>query len=203
MAKRIDIILDAAHGKDVPGKRSPDNRHFEWKWSRMIISKLKPKLESLGYIVHETNKTDNEIGLNRRVEIANSIRSKNNKKVLLSIHNNAAGNGSSWMNATGFSFYTTKGQTTSDKFADACWIAFHKMFPNENHREDMSDGDKDWEANFAVLLGKGYYAVLAECMFQDNKKDVEKLLDPAFNEKIVDAFVNAIESFESYIAKIN
>lgn len=200
MSKKIDIILDAAHGKDVPGKKSPDNRHFEWKWSRMIISKLKPKLEALGYVVHETNTKDIEIGLKTRVAIANSIKTPN-KKVLLSIHNNAAGNGGTWMNATGFSFYTTKGQTTSDKFADACWIAFNKMFPNEKHREDMSDGDKDWEANFAVLLGRDYYAVLAECMFQDNKNDVEKLLDPKFNDNVVTAFVNAIEYFESYISK--
>ena len=198
MAKKIDVILDAAHGKEVPGKRSPDGKHLEWKWSRMIISKLKPKLEKLGYKVYETNTTDMEIGLSKRVAVANSIKSPN-KKVLLSIHNNAAGNGSTWMNASGFAFYTSKGQTTSDKFADACWEAFSKMFPNEKHRADLSDGDKDWEANFTVLLGQSYYAVLAECMFQDNKHDVEMLSNSEFNDKVVDAFVNAIESFEAFI----
>ena len=35
--------------------------------------------------------------------------------ILISIHVNAAGNGSQWLNATGWSCYTCKGQTTSDR----------------------------------------------------------------------------------------
>ena len=33
--------------------------------------------------------------------------------ILISIHVNAAGNGTKWLNATGWSCYTSKGQTTS------------------------------------------------------------------------------------------
>ena len=32
MKKNITIILDPAHGEDVPGKRSPDGVHREYRW---------------------------------------------------------------------------------------------------------------------------------------------------------------------------
>ena len=43
-------------------------------------------------------------------------------------------------------------------------------------RMDVSDGDKDLEADFYVLKNTNCPAVLVECMFQDNKSDVEFLL---------------------------
>jgi len=33
-------ILDPAHGANTPGKRSPDGKHREYKWSREIISMI-------------------------------------------------------------------------------------------------------------------------------------------------------------------
>ena len=40
--------------------------------------------------------------------------------VLVSIHCNAAGNGAEWMNARGWSAYTSKGKTKADKLATFC-----------------------------------------------------------------------------------
>ena len=39
--KKIAVILDYAHGSDVAGKRSPDGRHLEWRWSRMVGKNIK------------------------------------------------------------------------------------------------------------------------------------------------------------------
>lgn len=195
--KILTVILDAAHGEDVTGKRSPDGRHCEYLWSRLIISKLKPRLIELGYKVVETNTTSKEIGLSKRKNIANAVHG--NPKVLLSIHNNAAGSGNQWLNATGFAFYTTKGQTPSDVFAEALVVEFEKMFQNERMRTDKVDGDSDYEENFTVLMGSTYYACLAEILFQDNKSDVEKLQNPEFQAQVVDAFINGIELFNTYL----
>lgn len=195
--KKLTIILDAAHGEDVAGKRSPDGKHREYLWSRLIISKLKPRLQSRGYKVVETNPTTKEIGLTKRKNIANAVL--DTPKVLLSIHNNAAGNGDKWLNATGFAFYTTKGQTLSDVFAEALVVEFERMFPSEKMRKDSVDGDSDYEENFTVLMGSTYYACLAEILFQDNKSDVEKLQDPIFQDKVVDAFIQGIELFNTYL----
>ena len=47
--KNINIILDPAHGKNVAGKRSPDESHLEYLWSRERCTSLEKKLEKKGY----------------------------------------------------------------------------------------------------------------------------------------------------------
>ena len=193
--KKLVIILDCAHGADVKGKCSPDGTHREYKWSRLICGKLRDKLESLGYRVEYTNKTENEIGLSQRKNIANNIKIDSDQvKFLISLHNNAAGNGSNWTNATGFEIFTSKGQTLSDKFAQVIMSNLQKDFPESNgfkHRVDLTDGDLDKEENFTVLMGN-YYGILLEWLFQDNKEDVKLLNDEIINNKLIDSLVISI-----------
>ena len=195
MLKKLVIILDCAHGADVKGKCSPDGTHREYKWSRLICGKLRDKLESLGYRVEYTNKTENEIGLSQRKNIANNIKINSDQvKFLISLHNNAAGNGSNWTNATGFEIFTSKGQTLSDKFAQVIMSNLQKDFPESNgfkHRVDLTDGDLDKEENFTVLMGN-YYGILLEWLFQDNKEDVKLLNDEIINNKLIDSLVKSI-----------
>jgi N-acetylmuramoyl-L-alanine amidase len=89
--EKIIIILDAAHGEDTPGKRSPDGRFREYRWSREIILDLSIQLKKLGYKVFESNPSVSEIGLSKRAANANKIEGLN--KIFISIHANAAGNG--------------------------------------------------------------------------------------------------------------
>lgn len=193
--KKLVIILDCAHGADVKGKCSPDGTHREYKWSRLICGKLRDKLESLGYRVEYTNKTENEIGLSQRKNIANNIKINSDQvKFLISLHNNAAGNGSNWTNATGFEIFTSKGQTLSDKFAQVIMSNLQKDFPESNgfkHRVDLTDGDLDKEENFTVLMGN-YYGILLEWLFQDNKEDVKLLNDEIINNKLIDSLIKSI-----------
>lgn len=193
--KKLVIILDCAHGADVKGKCSPDGTHREYKWSRLICGKLRDKLESLGYRVEYTNKTENEIGLSQRKNIASNIKIDSDQvKFLISLHNNAAGNGSNWTNATGFEIFTSKGQTLSDKFAQVIMSNLQKDFPESNgfkHRVDLTDGDLDKEENFTVLMGN-YYGILLEWLFQDNKEDVKLLNDEIINNKLIDSLVKSI-----------
>lgn len=193
--KKLVIILDCAHGANVKGKCSPDGTHREYKWSRLICGKLRDKLESLGYRVEYTNKTENEIGLSQRKNIANNIKINSDQvKFLISLHNNAAGNGSNWTNATGFEIFTSKGQTLSDKFAQVIMSNLQKDFPESNgfkHRVDLTDGDLDKEENFTVLMGN-YYGILLEWLFQDNKEDVKLLNDEIINNKLIDSLIKSI-----------
>lgn len=89
--KNLTIILDAAHGEEVAGKRSPDGKFREYKWSREIIALLTPKLLAQGFEVFESNPTTKEIGLTQRANAANAIDKP--KKIFISIHANAAGSG--------------------------------------------------------------------------------------------------------------
>ena len=188
------VVLDPAHGEETPGKRSPDGRFREYLWSRMIIEKLAEKLDDAGFCVRETNTSKKEIGLSNRAGVCNMI---NGKKILISIHSNAAGNGVEWMSATGFSVYTTKGKTKSDNVAEVLMNGFIKDFPELKARVDMSDGDKDTEENFTVIKKANCPAVLIEWMFQDNKNDVEILLSEEYTNRLVDSIYNSIIEIEN------
>lgn len=183
--RKLVIILDPAHGEEVPGKGSPDGTHKEYKWSREICEKLKTHLTCLGFRVEITNPTDKEIGLSRRKEFASKVNTNPGEfKFLVSLHNNAAGMGNDWANARGFEIYTSKGNTKSDEFAGVILNNLSKDFPDYKNR-----GLK--ESNFTVLMGSGYSAVLIEWLFQDNKEDVALLKDCDINHKFIDSLIKS------------
>lgn len=185
------IILDPAHGEETPGKRSPDGNHREYLWSRQRCLSLYRKLTDLGYIVYFTNDSQNEIGVLKRKEVANRISNKvPGTKLLISIHNDAFGEG--WTDITGYSVFTSKGNTKSDSFAENLMKNFMKVFPELKARPEFSDSDLDREENFTVLMGN-YSAVLIEWLFQNNKKDVKIINDPYYIIKFEDCIVKTIE----------
>ena len=63
---------------------------------------------------------DDDIPLAERVRRINAHCLALGKKnvILVSIHVNAAGNGTKWLNATGWSVFTCSGQTESDSLAE-------------------------------------------------------------------------------------
>ena len=82
------------------------------------------------------------------------------KKCVVSIHVNAAGNGSKWLNETCWSVFTCSGQTESDKLAECLCESAIKNFLGRRIRTDMSDGDRDWEEDFYILRKSWCQAVL-------------------------------------------
>lgn len=191
MNRKLTIILDCAHGKDVAGKCSPDKTHYEWEWSRKVLNKLNERLVAEGFQTYFTNTSDIEIGLLNRVENANKCPGKD--KLLFSLHNNAAGDGSKWRDATGFEIYTSRGKTRSDSMADIIMTHLKEDFrwlTSLRARIDLSDGDMDKEGNFTVLMGN-YCAVLLEWLFQDNPRDITWLKDPSMENRLVDSLVRA------------
>lgn len=198
--KKLVVILDPAHGEYVSGKASPDFTHREYLWSRSICKSLEYKLTSRGFKVYTTNPSIGEIGLSKRKQNANNIEIlPGETKFLVSLHNNAAGDGKLWKKARGFEIYTSPGQTVSDKFADIIFEHIKESFKDVqgfNLRADYSDGDPDKEANFTVLMG-AYFAVLIEWLFMDNIEDLKLLKDESMNERFIDTLVSALEEINS------
>lgn len=188
-------ILDPAHGSDTPGKRSPDGKHREYLWSRQMIEMILEDSRQKDYdIISPYLEKDKEPGLTNRVAYYNNIKS-DKSKVMLSLHNNAQGMGTKWMNARGFSAYTSKGQTKSDKIAEILIDQFISFFPQLKTRIETIDNDKDYEQNFTVLMGN-YYAVLLEILFQDNIEDVVILNSPIFKSDFVNYFYAALKQID-------
>lgn len=182
------IVLDPAHGKETAGKRSPDGKFREWKFSREILQMLSEKFDSAGInYAYSNNKSDKEIGLSNRRKITNAlVKNYKGKSLLISVHANASGNGVNWQKARGFSVWTTHGITRSDVFAQILSDNWNEIFYLKNLGL--------FEANFAVLRCNGS-AVLIEFLFQDNLQDVEILLDDNYRRDFVQLIFNSVIQF--------
>ena len=193
----MKVLIDPGHGIDTPGKRSPDGQFLEYLWNRQIADLLLEKLVAMGIdaslVVTETNDVTLRNRVNRVNTICNKVGASN--VLLVSIHANAAGNGSSWMNAKGWSCYTSKGKTKSDQVAECLYEAFEAEFPDRKIRKDLSDGDKDWEENFYVLEKSRCPAVLLENFFYDNKEECAWMLQEESKRRIASAAAKGIAKY--------
>ena len=190
----MKIFVDNGHGLMTAGKRSPDGQFREAFYNREIAKRVVADLVDRGYDAELLVPEDDDVSLEERVRRVNTacfLLGKANV-ILVSIHVNAAGNGSKWLNATGWSVYTCKGQTASDKLAECLCQAAIKNFPGRRIRTDMSDGDMDWEENFYLLRKSLCVAVLTENFFQDCLSDVQFLQSRAGKQAVVDTHVEGI-----------
>ena len=190
----MKILIDPGHGIDTPGKRSPDGLFREYLWNRQVADLILEGLVSAGVdaslVVTETNDVTLRNRVNRVNTICNRLGASN--VLLVSIHANAAGNGSAWMNAKGWSCYTSKGKTKSDQVAECLYDAFEEEFQDRKIRNDMSDGDRDWEENFYVLEKSKCPAVLLENFFYDNREECAWMLQEETKKRIASAAVKGI-----------
>ena len=198
----MKILIDNGHGHNTPGKRSPDGKFREYAYNREIANRIVADLIDRGYDAELLVPEEEDISLNERVRRTNEhcqILGKSNV-ILVSVHVNAAGNGSNWTNATGWSVYTCKGQTASDKLAECLCEAAIKNFPGKRIRTDYSDGDSDWEENFYILRHTLCPAVLTENFFMDGL-DLEFLQSKAGKQAIVDTHVEGIVEYINIISR--
>ena len=190
----MKILIDPGHGIDTPGKRSPDGLFREYLWNRQVADLILEGLVSAGIdaslVVTETNDVSLRNRVNRVNTICNRLGASN--VLLVSIHANAAGNGSAWMNAKGWSCYTSRGKTKSDQVAECLYDAFEEEFQDRKIRKDMSDGDRDWEENFYVLQKSKCPAVLLENFFYDNREECAWMLQEETKRRIASAAVKGI-----------
>lgn len=193
----MKILIDAGHGIDTPGKRSPDGIFREYLWNREIADLVLNDLGIDGYNVSLVVTETNDIPLITRVNRVNAICNKYGKDdvILVSIHSNAAGNGKDWMNAKGWSCYTTKGETKSDILAELLYDSFERSFPDRKIRKDMQDGDRDWEENFYIIQKSKCPAVLIENFFYDNKEECHWLMQDAVKIRIAMAIEQGIKDY--------
>lgn len=184
------IFIDNGHGNDTAGKRSPDGRVMEWAYARKVAREVVSRLRTLGYDAELLVEEEYDVPLAERVKRVNTFCA-NNEAVLVSIHLNAAGDGSRWMDGRGWEAWTSVGDTEADKLATCLYDAAGKA--GLKLRKDYSDGDPDKEGHLYILRKTTCPAVLTENLFMDNKEDVEYLLSE--KQTIIDLHVNGIVEY--------
>lgn len=197
--KNITIILDAGHGKETPGKRSPkttDGRQlFEWQYTRELSKRIKITLDQLGIKCIQANTDDSDPSLSTRANNINKIVRKESELgrscLMISLHGNAAGSNGAWAKATGWEVWTTEGTTKSDEFANLLCKHFKIIFSNKRLR-----GHK--EKNFTLIYKCACPCVLTENFFYDNKDDFELTTSEEGLQKITDLHISAICDYIEY-----
>lgn len=192
----MKILIDNGHGVETPGKRSPDGRFREYKYNREIARAVVAHLVCRGYDAELLVPEDTDISLPERVRRANKLTCQIGRPVqdtiLVSIHVNAAGNGSNWCNATGWCAYTYYGHSLSDELATCLYKAAQRNLPGHRIRTDYSDGDPDFEAAFYILKHTYCAAVLTENGFQDSELSLNFLQSNEGKRAIVALHVEGI-----------
>lgn len=189
----MKILIDTGHGENTPGKRSPDGKFCEYLYVREIADQVVAQLRQRGYDAERIVMEFSDVALAERARRVNEVCCRLGTKnvILVSIHCNAAGNGE-WMNAKGWSCYTSIGQTKADKLADCFYQVAEEKFAGRKFRKDLTDGDPDLEAGFYMLKKTKCPAVLTENFFMDNKDDVAYLVSPEGRNAVVATHVEAI-----------
>lgn len=193
----MKILIDAGHGIDTPGKRSPDGSFLEYLWNRQVADLVIARLRASGLDADPVVTETNDITLRTRAMRVNRIcdRFGASNVLLVSIHANAAGNGMVWTTATGWECHTSPGKTKSDDLAECFYRAFSAAFPEKRMRRDWSDGDSDKESSFYILTKTRCPAVLLENFFYDNRTECAWLLQDKTKERIADAIVAGLKIY--------
>lgn len=210
------ILIDNGHGEQVVGKCSPslnnsgvyvplefvqDERFREWKYTRVIANMIVDILKSYGHDARLLVKEKDDISLNERVKRINDICGKEGRKnvILVSIHANAARDGSSWCNGNGWEAYTTRGKTSSDELAECLYKRAESNFKGRKIRKD---GDSNKEYNFYILRNSKCAAVLTENFFYDNKDDLRYMVSEEGIHNVVRTHVEGILDYIKKMATI-
>ena len=98
-------LIDPGHGRNTPGKCSPDGRFREYQYTREIAAAVVARLQALGHDAEVLVPEFEDIPLSERVRRVNAWCRRLGKDhvVLVSVHVDAAGSDGQRHTATGWS----------------------------------------------------------------------------------------------------
>ena len=195
------ILTDAGHGENTAGKRSPDGRLLEWKYSREIAAEVVKRLKTMDYNAQQLVTEENDISLGTRCKRVNDICKHfgASNVLVVSVHCNAAGADGKWHDARGWQACVSLNASTKSKQL-ACYL--FDAAQNEGLKmRSPKLGQKWWPQNLAICRDTNCPAVLTENLFQDNLSDVEFLLSDKGREAIVNLHVNGIINYIKSVSK--
>lgn len=190
----MKVLIDNGHGVNTPGKCSPDRRLLEYAYTREIADIVVACLRVRGIDAECLVPEETDVPLSERCRRANDIyRATDKKAVLVSIHCNAAGSGSDWMNARGWSVFVSPNASANSKrlanylakVAGEKGVFVRKPVPGQLY----------WTQNLAMCRDTNCPAVLTENFFQDNRADVEFLLSDEGKRTVAQIHVEGIEAY--------
>jgi N-acetylmuramoyl-L-alanine amidase len=179
----MKIMLDAGHGINTPGKRTPDGmREFEFNSAiAEIAKKLLLEYENTQVIfAHDpTGKVD--------VSLADRVAKANNEKVdaVVSIHANAYGD--DWNEANGIETFISDDRMPFNELELASHIQNHLICETGRRNRGVKRGNL-----YMTKVSNMIPSVLVECGFMTNKEEAALLKTDSYREKCAQAIVNGL-----------
>lgn len=191
MKQTLIPILDAGHGKDTSGKRSPKwkdgQQLLEYEFNRNIVDRIAELLRKEGIKYHILVPEIIDISLAERCRRANRLHRQYSKQTfLVSVHGNAGG-------GTGWEVWTSVGQTKADALATIFYEEVKREFEEQRMRTDFYDGDPDKESQFYILKHTEAPALLTENFFMDTESDCRLMMSEEGRQRIAKAHAEAIK----------
>jgi len=179
----IKIVLDAGHGPDTPGKRTPkfEDGTFmhEHEFNNSVVKKLKDKLNSVGkFNVTVVSSEYRDVPLAERVSLEREVKAD----LFLSVHANALTG--AWGTQNGLESYSNVGSVIG---AEYCKTIQNNLVAATGLR---NRGAKT--SSFYVLKNTYGPAVLVECGFMDNKEEAKLLMSYEYRELIAESLFKSI-----------
>ena len=194
---KVIILLDNGHGAETPGKRSPDGRLMEWEYTRQLAAAIEARLLATGYNVRRIVEEAADVPLRERCRRVNEVCRTHPHVLLISLHCNAAGNGSQWCEARGWGAYVSLNASENSKRLARRLCEAAELFGQKVRR--YAPGQPWWPQDLAMCRDTKCPAVLTENLFQDNRADVEYLLSTEGRQALADLHAKGIAD---YISKL-
>ncbi|WP_353654036.1 N-acetylmuramoyl-L-alanine amidase [Bacillus sp. ISL-55] len=178
--KIVKIMLDAGHGYNTPGKRSPDGMR-EYEFNRAVANYAKQLLADYKNVtVYFSHSDQRDVSLKARTDKANSL----NVDIFVSIHANAFGGGG-WSNVGGIEtfVYPTRPPVA---YQLAQKIQRHLVIATGLDNRGVKTAD------FHVLRETKMDAVLVECGFMTNRNEIKLLRSETYRKTIAEGIVKAL-----------
>jgi N-acetylmuramoyl-L-alanine amidase len=175
----MKIMLDAGHGYDTPGKRSPDGLK-EYEFTRSVANYARRLLETYQDVnVFFSHSDERDVPLQDRTNSANKL----NVDLFVSIHANAYG--STWNSANGIEtyVYVTKPR---ESYELAQKIQRNLITATGLKNRGVKTAD------FHVLRETKMDAVLVECGFYTNLEEYKLIQSEAYRQKCAEAITKGI-----------
>ena len=195
--EEITIVVDASHGGNDPGAKSPDDKYTESKLSLEIARQLQKLAKDYHIKVIMTRENDEfpagtqtkDEALRKRVDISNKIK----PAAFISIHLNAASPNNEYTTESGIEAYVSnkRNDDQGKQLASVILQGLSGVYKTTQELRYRS------QAGVWVLDQNNCPSILLECGYINNTEDLAFITDKANQEKIARKILQAVVKFRS------
>jgi len=203
-APRYLWCLDNPHGKDSPDKRSPvfddgKTQLFEGELSRDVVQRIIRRLDEIGVLYYLVVPEEEDISLQERARRINNYKSQL-PKLAISVHFNSAPleeGSSGWAKdaARGAEAWHYSSSQNGRRLGA---VFLEKIIRKTELQNRFLKSLLDSGAELFLLRNAQPPITQIENGFYNNRADAALLAQPAFRQKLAEAYVEAILAIEGY-----